>query len=341
MLLILDDFKRKLMSFLTCRIGRSQISTERLKIDEIHKILIIRPNHRLGNQLLISPLIQEIENTFQACSIDLFLKGPLGEIIYKNYSSVNECLCLPKKHFKALHSYLYCWTKLIFRKYDLVINAVPESSSGKIASMIARSPHKVYTIAEENVSPELKDYKHIAKKPIYHLRLLSGIQLSEKIPELNLKLTPKEILKGKEIIEQIFNNNKKTIALFTYATRDKCYPKEWWADFYGSLINKYGTEYNFLEILPKENISQIDFRTQTLYSHDLREIAAVIQNVEILIAADSGMMHLGCAANTPVIGLFSVTDPSIYGPYGRFNLAVNTNSEDICKIINQISSILN
>lgn len=341
MLIILDDFKRKLMGFLTSRIGKSKIPAKPLKIDEVQKVLVIRPNHRLGNQLLISPLIQEIENTFQACSIDLFLKGPLGEIIFKNYHSVNECLSLPKRHFNALHSYFYCWTKLLFKKYDLVINAVPESSSGRIASMITRGTYKIYGTVGENDLNQLQDCNHIAKKPVYHLRKQSGISLSEEVPELNIRLSTEEIRKGKEVISRLFNNDKKTIALFTYATRDKCYPKEWWGDFYNSLTEKYQHEFNFLEILPKENVSQINFKTQTLYSQDLREIAAVIKNTEILIAADSGMMHLGCASNTPVIGLFSVTDSSIYGPYGGHNIAVNTNHDSLNGIMNYISGILN
>lgn len=61
------------------------------------KILIVRPNHRLGNLLLITPLIKEIENTFSNPSIDLFVKGNLTEIIFKNYNAVNKHIKLPKK----------------------------------------------------------------------------------------------------------------------------------------------------------------------------------------------------------------------------------------------------
>ena len=32
--------------------------------DKVKRVLICRPNHRLGNMLLITPLVQEVERTF-------------------------------------------------------------------------------------------------------------------------------------------------------------------------------------------------------------------------------------------------------------------------------------
>jgi hypothetical protein len=42
---------------------------------KFNKILICRPNPRLGNQLLITPLLQEVITTFPECKIDLFVNG--------------------------------------------------------------------------------------------------------------------------------------------------------------------------------------------------------------------------------------------------------------------------
>lgn len=73
---------------------------------EIKRILIVRPNHRLGNQLLITPLLQEVITTFPEAKIDLFLKGNLGPILFKNYPEVNKIIALPRKHFKEIIKYL-------------------------------------------------------------------------------------------------------------------------------------------------------------------------------------------------------------------------------------------
>ena len=49
--------------------------------NKIKRILICRPNHRLGNLLLITPLIQEISETFPDCKIDLFVKGGIAPTV--------------------------------------------------------------------------------------------------------------------------------------------------------------------------------------------------------------------------------------------------------------------
>src|SRR5690606_8854968 len=108
-----------------------------------------------------------------------------------------------------------------------------------------------------------------------------------------------------------------TIAFFTYATGTKCYPGEWWPAFYEKFYPKYVTDFNFIEILPVEDISQLKRKLPTYYSKDIREIASLMANCEMVVAADSGMMHLSSAALTPTIGLFSVTRTEVYAPYGN------------------------
>jgi len=38
----------------------------------VQSVLICRPNHRLGNQLLITPIVQEVIDVFPEAKIDLF-----------------------------------------------------------------------------------------------------------------------------------------------------------------------------------------------------------------------------------------------------------------------------
>lgn len=43
---------------------------------------------------------------------------------------------------------------------------------------------------------------------------------------------------------------------------------------------------------------------------------ALLQQARLLVANDTGVMHLAAAVNTPVVGLFGPTDPAMYAPYG-------------------------
>ncbi|MDA0322978.1 MAG: glycosyltransferase family 9 protein [Verrucomicrobia bacterium] len=48
----------------------------------------------------------------------------------------------------------------------------------------------------------------------------------------------------------------------------------------------------------------------------LVELASLLGDLDVLISNDSGPMHIASAVGTPVVGLFTGTDPCCYGPYG-------------------------
>ena len=138
------------------------------------------------------------------------------------------------------------------------------------------------------------------------------------------ELTDQEKENGKKLLDEITKDpSKKTLAFFTFATGAKCYSADWWTDFYNLFYPKYKDEYNLIEILPVENISMLEHKLPEFYSKDVREIASVMYNCELLVAGDSGMMHLSVAAPTKTIGLFNNESfLERYKPYGNGNTVV-------------------
>ncbi len=331
MLKTINRFRKIIMQGLTQNVGSNNFKDKpALNKDEVKRVLICRPNHRLGNMLLITPLVQEVERTFPNCKIDLFVKGNLGGIIFSTYASVDKIIKLPKKHFKELFKYFGGWIALKKRRYDIVINVNSTSSSGRLSTKAARGEYKFFGDIEESYIAKHSDYCHIAKYPVYNFRYyLSMLGVTERenaeMPTLDIKLSEAELTEGKKILGELIKDDRKTISIFTYATGSKCYSKSWWEDFYKTLQERYADEYNIVEILPVENVSQIDFKAPSFYSKDVREIAAVIANTAFFIGADSGMMHLASASKTPTVGLFSITKESVYTPYNDSSTSINTN----------------
>jgi len=341
----INNVRRKLMRQITKGIGSSYSDP---KFDAEHKIaiknvLIIRPNHRLGNQLLLTPLVQEVINTFPDCKIDLFVKGGVANPVFENYKQINKIIQLPKKPFSNLFNYAKGWVSIKSKSYDLVINGDKNSSSGRLLTQIANSKIKVFGDVDVSIQAKYPDHEHISKYPIYNLRhylAKIGFPKNEKdIPVLDIKLSEEELQKGKIILDGIIKNDKKTICIYTNATGNKCYSEAWWETFYLRLLKEY-PEYNIIEMLPIENISKINFKASNFYSKDIREMAAIIKNTAIFIAADNGVMHLASASLTPTVGFFSVTNPNVYAPYGNGSLALNTNETTINDWINSINTIL-
>lgn len=335
--------RRSLMRGLTKNVGKSHAGAIVKRNIPIKKILISRPNHRLGNLLLLSPLVQEVIETFPEAKIDLFVKGGITPIIYKNYKNIDRIIQLPKKPFSSLFQYIKGWATLKSRKYDLVINASYGSSSGKLSTSMARSEYKVFGDTDEKLATKFSDYRHAAKNSIYSLRdFLSQLDINRsgsKIPDLDIKLSEAEIEEGKEKLNNLVKNDRKSICLFTNATGAKCYSEEWWNAFYEKLEAAF-PDYNIVELLPVENISKINFRAPSFYSKDIREMGGFITNCEVFIAADNGVMHLASAVNTPTVGLFMVTEEEVYKPYNDGSFAVNTNEHSTDDIINLLKKIL-
>lgn len=314
------------------------------QVIDIKKILIIRPNHRLGNQLLLTPLVQEVINTFPDCKIDLFVKGGVAYPVFENYQQINKIIQLPRKPFSNLLKYVGVWVSIKSKKYDLVINGDKNSSSGRLLTQIANAPFKVFGDVNETIQKQYPDHKHISKSPIYNLRhylTKLGVPKNDRpLPVLDIKLRDAEISQGKKILDGIIKNDQKTICIYTNATGNKCYSETWWEAFYARLQTAY-PNYNIIEMLPIENISKINFKAPHFYSKDIREMAAIIKNTAVFIAADNGVMHLASASLTPTVGFFSVTNPDIYEPYGNGSFALNTNKttlEDWIKAIDTLIS---
>lgn len=337
----INKIRRGVMRSLTRDIGvngfvATTTSTEPLPI---RRILISRPNHRLGNLLLITPLLKDVSKTFPDAKIDLFVKGGIAPILFQNYKNIDRIIQLPRKPFKELVAYAKVWAKIKSRNYDLVINVDGTSSSGRLCTHFANASYKIYGPQDTAIGGATADRQHIAKAPVLLFRDFCndfGFKAQQgKVPSLDLNLTQYELEGGRKVVKDLVKNDQKTICLFTYATGEKCYSEQWWGGFYERL-KKAAPNYNIIEILPVENISKIGFRAPTFYSKDVRKIGSVIAATAGFIGADSGIMHLASASLAPTMGLFCVTNMLKYEPYNENSLGLDTNSCEIEELLERL-----
>ena len=55
----------------------------------------------------------------------------------------------------------------------------------------------------------------------------------------------------------------------------------------------------------------------------LKRLAAVLSLADVLIAPDTGAVHIARAVGTPVVGLYAVASPKLTGPYGQMKYCVD------------------
>lgn len=290
----------------------------------VKRVLIVRPSHRLGNQLLITPLLIEVSEIFPNCTIDLFVKGDLSPVLFQNYTTIDTIFHLPKRAFADIPYYLKVWATLSKKEYDVIINTDGNSFSGRLATKIAKADYKFYG---ETDKANHERCPHFAKQPVHNLRNYLPMPdldlLPKSVHDLDLKLSSSEIKRGKEILDNLVGEEKKTICIFTFAAEEKCYTECWWMDLYQKLTML--PDINIIEVLPNKKSSKISFAATTFFSNNIREVGALISSTDLFIGANSGIMQLASAVQTPTIGLFSATDKYKYQPYNEGSIGIDTN----------------
>jgi heptosyltransferase III len=339
----INNIRRDFFRRITQNIGAKLITEPQIfSPGSIKSVLVIRPNHRLGNQLMITPLIQELLMVFPDGSITLFLKGNLGRQIFSGYDQITSLIMLPQNPWKNPMIYLSSWLS-IRKRYDLVINVDEGSSSGRIGTRMALSPWKIYGAGKAlGMITSGEEYHHMAIRPVLLIRhFLQSHGYDRRnllIPVMDLRLSNNELMSGLELIRKIVKQSHPTICLFTHATDEKKYSRAWWQELFQQLSSRL-PNYNFIEILPREDISQID-RIAPVFRHsDIRVVGSLIAQTQLFIGADSGVMHLASAVGTPTVGLFSTTDMRGYRPYNNGSCAIDTGTFSVTDVADQIVSI--
>lgn len=338
-----NSWRRVVMRGLTRVIGANSNqydASQKEKLGNVKRVLLCRPNSRLGNQLMITPLVQELLSIYPDCKIDLFVRGGLSNVLFENYEQVDRIIQLPRKPFDNLIKYLAVWVRLRKHRYDLAISVDGYSSSGRLSTRFCRAKVRFFSQVDDELQAQYPDYVHMAKQPVYNLRKLLSLPIETPIPILNIRLSDDEMSKSKALLDSLVDPSKKTISIYTFATAGKCFSTNWWEKTYNAILERYGEKYNLLEVLPVENVSQIGFRATSYYSKDIREMAALMASTEMYVGADCGIMHLASAAPTPVVSLFSVTNIIQYQPYNKGSIALDMKTASVDDLLNAIDRVL-
>jgi ADP-heptose:LPS heptosyltransferase len=80
---------------------------------------------------------------------------------------------------------------------------------------------------------------------------------------------------------------------------------------------------------------------------DLRELAFLLSRAAVVVAGDTGPLHLAAAFETPTVGLYGPTDPRRNGPWGqiescleRFTIDRSLESISVDQVFESLESCL-
>lgn len=304
---------------------------------QIKRILLIRTD-RLGEFILTLPAIEAVREKFPKSHIALMLK-PYNREIVENNPGINEFIEYEDAAFEGFLGTLRLIKEIKKRNFDLAIIFNPKRKFN-IASFFAGISLRVGYDRKWGflLNKKIKDLKYSgAKHEVEYnfdlIRLVGIIQQK--------KVSPASLFLGAQALNFAFpqGNSTNFVAVHPWASNSL---KEWPRVSFLTLIRRLIDELNLHVVIIGGEETQIqaeNFKEELKREvinlagkTSLKELAAVLKNMRVLVTNDSGPMHLAAMVNTPVVALFRKSPPGVsakrWGPLGKDNIVIENDSLD-------------
>jgi heptosyltransferase III len=287
-------------------------------------ILVCRPNTRLGNTLLMTPLIEEIEATLPSARVEILTACPSAHEVFQEFSSIRRVHQLPFRGFHHPLRHLLTLARVRRVRYDILIDPSPRSWTARFLTRHMAARLKLgFARADKadgvDVSvPFVGAPVHMGDYPVYLLRRgifgLDDAAARAETAKLSIRLTDAERVAGREEISRVLGagGSGPVVAVAAHATGAKQFGIDWWRRMIASLQSARPAA-RVIEIRPPNGVAALP-ELPAYYSRRIRQVAAVLEAADCFVCADSGLMHLGAATDATTVGLFKVTDPRLYAP---------------------------
>ncbi len=313
-------------------------------------ILICRPNTRLGNTLLMTPLIEEIEATLPQARVEVLSACPAAHEVFEAFPSVRRVHQLPFRGVRHPLKYLNTLLRVQRTRYDIILDPSPNSWTARFLTRWLKGRTKIgfmHPRKRQGVDlsiPFEGAPRHMGAYPVYLLRRtlldLDAQAAREDDAKLGIRLSEAERAFGREQLAKLTGEEHggPVVTVATHATGAKRFPIEWWRHLIQALLALMPSA-RIVEIRPPSGVATLP-ELPGYASSRVRRVAAVIDAASCFVCADSGLMHLGAATDTLTVGLFKVTLPELYEPRRGRSCAVSARDDDPGAVAERLARLL-
>jgi heptosyltransferase II len=307
--------------------------------DDIKKILLIRVDD-IGDVILATPVIQNLQEYFPLAAIDLLLKSSTKPIVL-NHPCVKQIWELDPFWMRSAKPFNLARFRTLIRqlrgeKYDLTIELRGNPFNILLTSFIG-SRYRVGYGAQglgfllTSAVPYEETLKHEIER---NLDILRGLRLpiSSQRPEFFVSEAAESRIQG-FLRENGIQGEHLLVAMHPGASwPPKCWPIENYATLATVLIDRHrakiiligdtketGLCIRLRDIMGPEERQHVVIAAGAT---TLQETAALIKSSKLFIGSDSGPLHIAHAVNTSAVALFGPQSPVMYGPHQNSAVAI-------------------
>jgi heptosyltransferase III len=305
-----------------------------LASEPISSVLICRVNARMGNALFLTPLIEQLHVLLPGASIDVACAYPQARDLLGCLPGVRTVIVFPYKGLRIVWRYLAALARVRGRRYDLVIDPTPNSTSSRIVVWLCRARLRLGFDSEHqwvsltHAVPESLVPAHRALQPVFLLQRAFDVPHEPARLQLSIGCDASEQAQARMLLRralELRGNDPCTahpVGFFAYATGAKMLARESWLKFWASFL-RLAPEAVPVEILPTPDTAPIDSSFAALHVPRPRRLAAAMGEMCMFICADTGPMHLASSTAVPTVALFYASEPALYGPLKPSDLSLD------------------
>ena len=278
----------------------------------VEKILIIRPNFRLGNALISSPVIDAFRERFPSARIDYLATDKTWPLLQQR--PVDYFFLLSRSAILRPWQCVTLLRRLRAQRYDLAVQVSGGSTSGFIVTRLigarytmgsGKGHQRWYSIEAEGTSSHAYD-------AIVNLTRPLGVACRNRPL---LQITEQERYQAITKIQQLASLHSEQppdtnfIAIFVGGHQNKRWPLEFWLMLIDAMEARKIRYIVFLGPEEFRLLAPIEKRLKSsLYGSlcsplPIRHFAAVLERARLLVTPDSGPMHLAAALDVATISL--------------------------------------
>ena len=284
--------------------------------EEIKKILCIKPRG-IGDIVLSTIILDNLLNHYPNAKID-YLTEHFAKHSVKNNPLVNKVITMHKTEFVLK----VAW-KIRKEKYNIIIDLWSNPRSAQITFFSGVKFRVGYAYRGRKYAYNIlgtsgKGEHHSAE---HNLELLKPLDVKIISKKIQFRVGPLEKLFADDFFNENDLSNESVFGIIPSGGWDsKRCDKNKWVEICRSALQEFNCK--ILVLWGPGDESDADFIKSNLGKDcllapksTLRQMAGLISKCKLVIANDSGPMHISAALGIPTLGIFGPTNPKAHGPY--------------------------
>ena len=291
----------------------------------------------IGDAILTMPLAVALRECVPDARI-VWVAEPAAASLLQGHSCIDDVIVVPKRWLRSGAAWWHLRRALRAHRIDCAFD--PQSlAKSALAARLSAAPRRIAFasplgregapyLATDRVVPTKR---HVVDR---QLELLRPLGLSPGAPSFRLP-------RYESACERIdaWLDAARIESPFIVCNPSAAWPtKRWPADRYAEVARRLAPQLGVPCVVVWGGAAERELAEQIVDAAgdvgylapptDLRELAELVRRAALLVASDTGPLHLAAAAGTPCVGLYGPTLPEVCGPYGTVHEAVQVYYQD-------------